>query len=122
MAPPVSAPGPGNMAQGLMQMKMAVDMLQTSLPNLAVGSQQHKDCIKAIQNLSRHLPQGAPTAGTQQTQLMDLLRSTIRNSLLQKMMSQRGGSPGPQGAAPDAGGGGMPGGDQSTPSTPLPGA
>jgi hypothetical protein len=111
------------MAQGLMQMKTAVDMLQASLPNLATGSQQHKDCLNAISRLARHLPQGAPTAGTQQTQISDLLRSTIRNALMQKIMSQRGGQGGPPGGTPDGGGGAQPPGDQAPPpATPLPGA
>jgi hypothetical protein len=110
------------MAQGIMQMKTAVDMLQACLPNLAAGSQQHRDCVNAIGRLAKHLPQGAPTAGTQQTQLMDLLRSTMRNALMQKIMSQRGGQGGPPGT-PDGGGGATPPGDQAPPpSTPLPGA
>jgi hypothetical protein len=122
MSPQVSAPGPGNMAQGIMQMKTAVDMLQSCLPNLATGSQQHRDCVNAIGRLSKHLPQGAPTAGAQQTQLMDLLRSTMRNALMQKLMSQRGGQGGPP-STPDTGGGPQPPGDQApSPSTPLPGA
>jgi hypothetical protein len=109
--PQVSAPGMGNMAQALMQVKTAVDMLQAALPNLGTGSPQHKDVLSAVQRLSRHLPQGAPTAGVQQTQLGDMLRNTIRNALMQKLMSQRGGSP----AA---------GQEQQPPipSTPLPGA
>jgi hypothetical protein len=125
MAPPVSAPGPGNVAHGLMMLKTAVDMLQSALPQLASGSQQHRDAVRAISALARHLPQGAPTAGAQQTQLMDLLRNTVRNALMQKLMSQRGGGKGgPPGGTPDGGGGGMPpGADQApTPSTPMPGA
>jgi len=106
------------MAQGLMQLKTAVDMIQAALPNLAVGSQQHKDAVAAIQRLARHLPQGAPTAGVQQTQLMDLLRNTVRNALTQRLMSGRGGGGGPPGGA-----GAMGGGAQApTPSTPMPGA
>lgn len=125
MAPPISAPGPGDMAGGLMKLKTAVDMLQGALPSLATGSPQHKDVLKAISSLSRHLPQGQPTAGAQQTQLMDLLRSTMRNALMQKLMaSKQGGQGGPPGP-PDGGGGGAmpPGADQSPPaSMPLPGA
>lgn len=122
MSPPVSAPGPGNMAQGLMQLKTAVDLMQAALPNLATGSPQHRDCVRAISSLARHLPQGAPAVGAQQTQLQDLLRSTMRNALMQKIMGQKGGG-GPPGP-PDGGGGGMPpDADQSPPpSTPLPGA
>jgi hypothetical protein len=105
----------GNMAQSLMQIKTACDMLQTALPGLPAGGQQHKDVLKALQSLTRHLPQGQPTAGVQQTQLGDMLRMTIRNALMQKLMGQ--------GQGPGAGGqqqGGAPPAPQ--PSTPLPGA
>lgn len=112
---PVSAPGPGNVASGMMLLKSAVDMMQQALPMLPSGSQQHRDVLKALQQLSRHLPQGAPTAGVQQTQLGDMLRNTVRNALMQRLMSQRGGG----GAKPGAGG---PGGAAPPPSTPLPGA
>lgn len=113
MSPPISVPGQGDMAHGLMQLKSAVDIIQAALPSLASGSQQHRDALRAVQSLSRHLPQGAPTAGVQQTQLGDLLRGTVRNALLQRLMSQRGG-----GAGPSAGGMAPP----PQPSTPLPGA
>jgi hypothetical protein len=115
MSPPVSAAGPGNVAQGLMQLKTAVDMLTSALPNLAAGSQQHRDALRAMQTLSRHLPQGAPTAGVQQTQIGDLLRNTLRNAITQKIMQQRGGG---AGGPPGGGGGPQP----PMPSTPMPGA
>jgi hypothetical protein len=103
------------MADGLMRLKTAVDMIQNALPNLPAGSQQHKDALRAVTALSRHLPQGAPTAGVQQTQLGDLLRGTMRNALLQKLMSSQGGPGGP---------GGGPAGGMSPPqpSTPMPGS
>lgn len=112
--PQVSAPGPGNVASGLMMLKNAVDMLQAALPSLPAGSQQHKDVLKALQSLSKHLPQGAPVAGVQQTQIGDMLRNTVKNALLQRIMANRGGG----GGAP----GGPPGGGQPPmPSSPLPG-
>lgn len=122
LSPPVSTPGPGNMAQGLMMLKQAVDLIHQALPSLEAGSQPHKDAIKALTSITRHLPQGAPTAGVQQTQLGDMLRNTMRNALLQRIMQQRQGAPGAQG--PPAGGGQPPGGmpSQPMPSTPLPGA
>jgi hypothetical protein len=104
--PQVSSPGPGNIGQGLMQLKTAVDMIQAALPLLPAGSQQHKDALKAVTSLSRHLPQGQPTAGAQQTQLGDVLRQTIRNALMQRIMQRGSGD----------------GGGQPSPSTPLPGA
>ena len=128
MSPPVSAPGPGDMAKALMTVKTAVDMLQSALPALGTGGPQHKDVLNAITRLSRHLPQGQPTAGAQQSMIGDLLRATMRNALMQKLMQQKQGGPGGGGggppATPDGGGGEMPpGGDQSPPpSTPMPGA
>jgi hypothetical protein len=92
-----------------MQLKTAVDMIQAALQSLPAGSQQHKDALKAITALSRHLPQGQPTAGAQQTQLGDLLRQTIRNAVMQRIQMRGQG-------------GGGDGGDQPSPSTPLPGA
>jgi hypothetical protein len=116
--PQPSAPGAGNFAGGLMMVKNAVDMLQQALPSLPAGSQQHKDVLRSLQTLSRHLPQGAPTAGVQQTQLGDMLRNTVRNALMQRIMSQRGGAGTPGGPGPSAPGAPQP----PPPSTPLPGA
>ena len=129
MQPAVSNPGPGQMAQGLMMLKNAVDMMNAALPMLEPGSPPHKDALRALQTMSRHLPQGAGTAGVQQTQLGDMLRNTIRNSLLQRIMAQRGGGGGAQQpGAPGGGGGGAAAGGPpqmpttATPSMPLPGA
>jgi hypothetical protein len=99
----------------------AMAMLQQALPGLAPGSPVHRDTLKALQSLSRHVGQGATTAGVQQTQLQDMLRNTIRNALLQKIMQQQQAgkagqeSGGPAGPLP-------PGGAAPMPSTPLPGA
>jgi hypothetical protein len=99
----------------------AMGMLQQALPGLAPGSPIHRDTLKALQSLSRHVgQQGATTSGVQQTQLQDMLRNTIRNALLQKIMQQQaaakaGQEGGPAGPTP-------PGGAAPMPSTPLPGA
>jgi hypothetical protein len=117
------------MAQGLMMLKQAVDMIHSALPSLEAGSQPHKDAVNALSRLTRHLPQGAPTAGVQQTQLGDMMRQTARNALLQKLMlaQQQGGSKGAGGGEGGQGGGTGPnpsGTPTSTPnpSTPIPGA
>jgi hypothetical protein len=102
-----SAPGQGTMASSLMQVKQAIDMLQQALPGLMTGSEPHTAVITAIRALSRHMPQGAPTAGVQQTGLQDMLRNTLRNALLQRVMAAQGAG-GAGGATP--------------PSTPVPGA
>lgn len=91
-------------------MQQAIAMLQDALQGMPPGSQPHKDVLNALNRLSRHMPQQAPTAGVQQTQLADMLRSTVKNALLQRIAS--GGKGGPGGGQPPA----------PTPSTPLPGA
>jgi hypothetical protein len=90
-----------------MQVKMALDMLQQALPALGMGTEQHKDVLQAVQRLSRHMPQGVPTAGVQQSAMQDQIKNTKRNALLQMLMAQLGGQGGQQ---------------PPPPSTPLPGA
>jgi hypothetical protein len=114
LGPQVSAPGPGNQADGLTQLKNAVAIIQNALPSLGIGTPMHNAALNALRQLTRHVAQGGQAAaGTQQTSLMDLLRQTVRNALLQRVMAGQGGQGGqggpPQGAAPN-------------PSTPLPGA
>jgi hypothetical protein len=92
-----------------MQVKMALDMLQQALPALGMGTEQHKDVLQAVQRLSRHMPQGVPTAGVQQTSMQDMIKNGKRNALLQMLMAQLGG-------------GQQQGGQPPPPSTPLPGA
>ena len=88
-----------------MQIKSAIDMIQGALPGLPSGSEVHRDALRAVTQLSRHMPQGIPSAGVQQTAIQNLLRNTMRNALLQRVMSQQGGGAGP-----------------IAPSTPMPGA
>ena len=98
-------PGMGTQAGALQKVNMAVDLLQQALPALGTGSEHHRAVLKAVTDLSRHMAQGQPTAGTQQTALQDMQRANRRNAIMQRVMAQRGG---------------MPGGP--VPSTPLPGA
>jgi hypothetical protein len=113
--PQASAPGAGDQASSLTQIQNALAMMQQALPGLQAGSPVHRDVLRALQSLSRHMAQGQPTAGVQQTQLKDMLRAVARNALLSNIMNQQqqgggqGGTPGAMAQAP-------------MPSTPLPGA
>ena len=93
----------------------AVKLIQQAALGLQPGSPLHKDALNAAQRMSRHLPQGAPTAGVQLTGMKDLLKQIMQGSFLANIMGQRGGQGGPPGGA--AGGGQAP-----MPSMPLPGA
>lgn len=106
--PPVSAPGPGDNAGGLLKVRQATDLLEAALPSLPTGSEAHNAVIKAIQALSKHIPQGAPAEGAMQTNLGDMMRNAQRQALMQRVAAMQGGAPG-GGAAP-------------TPTSPIPGA
>lgn len=100
-----------------------IALIQQALPSLPQGSPIHTSALRAVQQVSRHLGQGQPTAGVQQTQLRDLLQSTIRNALLQKIM-QQGQQQGGQDQGGPAGQSPIPGAmaQAPMPTTPLPGA
>lgn len=95
----------GTQGNAMMQLKAAIDMIQQALPGLPAGSEMHRDALQAVSRLSRHLPQGGPTEGVQQTMIQNLLRNQQRNAILQRVMAQQGQGPGPM-----------------APSTPTPGA
>lgn len=119
MSPPVTAPGPGNMAQGMMLMTNAHGMLTQALQNFPPGSPQWKDIHKSLGMIAKHMSQGAPTAGVQQTSLIDMIKNVGKNMLMQKIMQNQGhgGSQGGPGGGP-----GSPVPGAPSPSTPLPGA
>lgn len=106
--PPVSAPGPGDQAGGLLKVRQATELLQTALPSLGVGSEAHHAVVKAIEALSKHIPQGAPVEGAMQTNLGDMMRNAQRQAMMQRVAAMQSGAPG-GGAAP-------------TPTSPIPGA
>jgi len=98
----------------------ALALMQQALPGLPPGSPIHRDALRALNSLSKHVGQGAATTGVQQTQLQDLLRNTVRNALLQKIMGQQAQTQqGGGGQVPGAPAGAMP--QAPMPSTPLPG-
>jgi hypothetical protein len=116
--PPVTAPGAGDTANSLMQVKMASDMMTKALPGLA-GTPAYREVLRFLERMARFLPQGQPTAGSQQIAFQDAGRQTVRNQAMQKIMQMMsdGGQPG--GGPP---GGGMGGPPAPMPSTPFPGA
>jgi hypothetical protein len=126
--PQISAPGPGNTANSMNQLLTAVKGIQQAIQGLEPGSPLHRDALQAVTRLSRHLPQGAPTAGVQMTGMRDLMQQIMRSPFMAQIMQQlsgsggggrgrssqqQGGPPGPAGAQPNM---------APMPSMPLPGA
>lgn len=121
--PQVSTPGPGNMADSLGKLKIAIDLMQMSLNGFELESKQYGDILKALEALRRHLPEQGNESGLEQTHLVDLLRRAQQNPILQALSGLLGGGRG-RGRQGGGGGGGGQGGSQQPPmpSTPLPGA
>jgi len=118
----------GNSADAMLKLKQALDIIRVALAGLPAGSQPYRDAINAMNRLSRHLPQGAPTAGAEATGFVDMLRQTLRGALMPQIMKMMqggpgaGGGPGGGSGGPSGGPGGPPGGAPPMPSTPLPGS
>jgi hypothetical protein len=86
-----------------MQIKSALDMIQQALTSLPAGSEVHKDALQAVTRLSRHMPQGIPTAGAQTSMLQNMLGAIKRNAVMQQLQAQQtgmGGGPSPAPAIP----------------------
>lgn len=115
--PQPSAPGPGDQAAAMTQIQNAIGLLQAAMSSLQPGSPQHRDVVRAVQSLSRHMAQGQPTAGVQVTQIQDLLRNLMKNALLTRITQQQ-----QQGGQGQQAGQGQGGPAPPMPSTPLPGA
>ena len=120
--PQISAPGAGNMGDSLTKVGTAIAMLQEAMRGMPPNMPAFKDINQAIGRLSRHVAQGAPTAGNQMTMLRDLIRGLMRNFNLQQVMAQQGGGQGQPGA-PGGGGAASPAmGGGPSPAPALPGA
>ena len=118
------------MGQSMGLIMHAYGFLKQAMVGLPPGSPIEQDIGKTLMRLGKHLPQGQPGLGIQQTQLQDMLRNVMKNALLAKIMGQMkppgpgGGAGAPGGTGPPGAGKGPPGAmaQAPMPSTPLPGA
>jgi hypothetical protein len=84
----------------MMKVKAGLEMIQSALPGLGVGTPLHTAALNAMRQLGKHLAQGSPTAGVQTTMLQDLLRRTMQSGMMQKIAGQRAQRRGgPEGAS-----------------------
>lgn len=117
MAPPQGPTGPaspptgnpGLAANALSQVREAVRLLETALPNIPTGSKPYKAVIDSISKLSKEVPASNDVPGVQQTQLRALMQKSQQDAMLQQLTRALGaGGGGTPGAAPP-GVPGMPG-------------
>jgi len=106
-ASPLGAPSgnPGQSANSMSQVRMALDMLQKALPGLPMGSDPHKAVLSFIQSVSKSIPPSAEIPGVQQTGMRDLQQQAQQSAMMQQLMRSMGGGAG----------GNVPGGGASSP-------
>ena len=115
LSPGVMTPSPaatpsanlGAQAHAAGQVKQALIMLETALPQLGLDSPLHAAVRTSINALAKHLPAaGGHDQGSQLSMLRDLaLRSQQTSPLIAAMQARQGaaGGPAPSGAAPGIG-------------------
>jgi hypothetical protein len=95
-APPPGGTGaatvPSNMAGAAAkagtQVKLAVEMLQHTLPGIPMGSELHSAILKAVADISKHLDKGPDDASQIVQQLSQLARSQQQNPQQQQAMQR----------------------------------
>ena len=91
------------------KIQQAIQMLNSSLAELPVGTEIHESVMRAIQGLQKKIPPGGQPQGVQQTTLQGLMSDAGKNAMLQRVMASLGA------------GGAQPGGGQPSPASPAPG-
>jgi hypothetical protein len=91
-ADPASAPTPdmGSAADAMSKVRTAVQMLETALPGLPLGSEPHKLVLSAVQSLSKAVPPSNEVPGVQMTQLAGLGQQAQQSQMLQQLAAAMG--------------------------------
>lgn len=78
---PVTAPQPhsGVASSGLVDVKNALEALQKALPAIPMGSDLHTAVLKAVTELSKHMPEVQPSPQMQTQGLMGQIRANAQN-------------------------------------------
>ena len=84
---------PGSQAQSLSMVREAVRLLQQALPGIPLGSDPHKDVLKAITSLSKSVPPSAEIPGIQTSTLAGLQKSAQDNAVLRQLAGAMGQGP-----------------------------
>lgn len=89
----VPSDNPGDQAQSMTMVRQAVDMLQNALQGLPLGSDPHKEVLKAITSLSKTVPPSAEIPGVQTAQLAKLQQQAQGDQMLRQLAAQMGQGP-----------------------------
>jgi len=77
---------PGNGAQAMAQVRLAIETLQKALPSLPVGSESHKAVLDCVQKLAKVAPASEAQPGIQQTAVNNLQNEQRQNAPMEFLM------------------------------------
>ena len=103
---------PGQVANGLAQLREAIRIMEKALPALGMGTEPYKAVLNSMNSLGKFIPPSAEVPGMARTTAAGLMNDANKGG----MMSAVQGALAPGGASAGGGGGG---GAPPTPPTPA---
>lgn len=82
---------PGNAAAAVAGVRQAVELLQTQLPNIPVGSELHKAVLESVTKLAKHAAAADASPGVQQTAGRNLMQQQQTEAPYAALMKALGG-------------------------------
>lgn len=98
----------GMQAAALAKLAVAVHLLESLLPEIGAGSEAGQAVLKALNSLSKHIPDGSISPGVEQSSMQNLILKARQQA--PQIAAMRAGQPAGAGGPPPpgAGGGAMP--------------
>lgn len=98
-------PNRGQEAAGLATLNVIVNALLKLAPQFGASSDIGRSVLKAVNDLSKHVPPGSTSPGVENKAMMNMQREQQQQQPMAAMMAARGGPP-QAGAPPAAAAGG----------------
>ena len=85
---PVTTPQPnmGNSVKAMSDIRNAVKMLESALPNIPMGSPLHAEILNSTKSIIKHLQQGDGSAGLDLMSLLQMARGASQAQPMQALM------------------------------------
>lgn len=94
-------PNRGMQAAAMAQLTQAIRIMEKALPMVGVETEMGKDVMKALTQLSKHIPAGSGSPGVENQALQKMMMEQKQEQPMQQLLRSQGqGAPPPGGAAP----------------------
>ena len=95
-------PNMGNAVKAMSDVRNAVKMLESALPNIPIGSPLHTEILNSTKALLKHLQPGDGNAGLDLMSLLQMARGAAQAQPMQALMKQGAPPNTPPAIAPGA--------------------